>query len=98
MSNPIENLGDYNKVREALQASGGRLETLYNDIGDTAVSEATPKILLIGVVIGIAITAVSYLGYKGYCFWKDRKQKIENEPALKKEFIEAVEAETGTES
>ena len=49
-------------------------------VGDTAVFKAVPKILLKGGVIGSAITAIvvglSYLGYKGYHFLKDRKQKL----------------------
>ena len=102
MGNPIKNLGDYNIVREALQAVGGSKEILFKNIGDTAVIKATPKILLKGVVIGSAITVgvigFSYLGYKGYRLLKVRKQKIENEPALKKELFEVIEAETSSES
>jgi hypothetical protein len=49
-------------------------------VGDTAFFKAAPKILLKGGVIGSAITAsfvgLSYLGYKGYHFLKDRKQKL----------------------
>lgn len=97
MGNPIQNLGDYNIVREALQAAGGNKEILYKSIGDTAVAKAAPKIFLKGGFTGSVITALlfggSYLGYKGYFFLKDRKQKIENEPALKQEFIETFEAE-----
>ena len=97
MRNPIQNLGDYNIVREALQAVGGSKDILYRKIGDTAVSKAAPKIFRSGALIGSAITVgligTVSLGHKGYCLLKDRKQKIENEPALKKEFDEAIEAE-----
>ena len=93
MRNPIENLGDYNKAREALQAAGGSLGTLYKSVGDTAVSKAAPKLLFKGGVIGASLLGIAYVGYKGICFMKDRKQKIENEPVLKKEFVEAIEAE-----
>lgn len=97
MGNPIQNLGDYNIVREALQAVGGNKEILYKSIGDTAVAKAAPKIFRKGTFIGSAITAgligFSYLGYKGYSFLKDRKQKIENEPALKQEFNAIFETE-----
>ena len=93
--NPIENLGDYNVVREALQAAGGSKATLYKRIGDTAVSKATPKLLLIGGAIGFGIY---HFGKKGIGFIKGRKQKIENEPALKKEFAEAIEVETSIKS
>jgi hypothetical protein len=94
MRNPIENLGDYNKAREALQEVGGSLEILYKNIGDTAVSKAAPKLLFKGGVIGASLLGIVFAGYKGICFIKDRKQKIENEPALKKEFFEAIEAES----
>lgn len=93
MRNLIEILGDYNKVREDLQASGGNLDTLYKSVGDTAVSKATPELLLNGGVIGVSLLGIVYFGYKGICFMKDRKQKIENEPGLKKEFVETIEAE-----
>ena len=96
MGNPIKNLGDYNKAREDLQSVGGCLDSLYKDIGDTAVAKAAPKLLLEGALIGASILAgilgVAYGGYKGYCFLKDRMQKIKNEPALKKVFIETIEA------
>ena len=36
----IENLGDYNKARLALQEVGGNLDTLYKQVGDTAVAKA----------------------------------------------------------
>lgn len=91
MRSRIENLGDYNKAREAVQATGGSLEALYKRVGDTAVSKATPKILFKGGVIGAAVLSVVYSGYKGVCFLMHRKQKIENEPTLKKEFIEAIQ-------
>lgn len=100
MGNPIQNLGDYNIVREALQAVGGNKEILYKSIGDTAVAKAAPKIFRKGTLIGSAITAgligASFLGYKGYAFLRDRRQKIENEPALKKEFAEAIETEASS--
>lgn len=92
MRNPIENLGDYNKAREDLQAAGGSLETLYKSVGDTAVSKATPRLLLKGGVIGASLVGISFVGYKGICFMRDRKQRIENEPILKKEFVETIKA------
>lgn len=92
MRNLIENLGDYNKAREDLQAAGGSLETLYKSVGDTAVSKAAPKLMFKGGVIGVSLVCISFVGYKGICFMKDRKQRIENEPVLKKEFIETIKA------
>lgn len=93
MGNPIKNLGDYNKAREALQAAGGSLETLYKSVGDTAVSKAAPKLLFKGGLIGVGLSGGVYFAYKGICFMKDRKQKLENEPVLKKEFMDTIEAE-----
>ncbi|WP_133016728.1 hypothetical protein [Clostridium cuniculi] len=93
MRNPIENLGDYNRAREALQKAGGSLETLYKNVGDAAVSKATPKLLFKGGVMGASIVGIAYVGYKGICFMKDRKQKIENELILKKEFLNTIEIE-----
>lgn len=98
MGNPIENLGDYNRAREDLQAVGGSLERLYKKVGDTAVSKATPKLLLKGGVMGVGgvglVSTMLFIGYKGVQFMKERKQKIENEPTLKKEFIETLEIAT----
>jgi len=102
MKNPIENLGDYNIAREAVKAFGGSWDTVYKNIGDTAVAKATPRIFRKGGIVGSLVTAgvigASYLGYKGYCFMKDRKQKIENEPNLKKEFNEALKSESPMEN
>lgn len=94
MRNPINNLGDYNIARNHLKAAGGRWENLYNSIGDTAVAKATPKLLFKGILIGAGVVSIACAGYNGYCFFKDRKKKMENEPALKKEFVEAIEAES----
>ncbi len=86
--NPIENLGDYNKVREDLQAAGGNLFALYKSIGDTAVIKAAPKLLLEGIAIGV-VGLASFNKCVG--LMKTRKQKIEKEPELKKKFAKALE-------
>jgi hypothetical protein len=97
MSNPIKNLGDYNKIREDLQAVGGNIEVLYKNAGDTAVAKAAPKLLAKGGIVGasliLGVIGTAYGGNKLFRLLKDRKAKLENEPTLKKEFIEAVEAE-----
>ncbi|WP_411338054.1 hypothetical protein [Enterocloster lavalensis] len=85
--NPIENLGDYNKVREDLQAVGGNLAALYKSIGDTAVFKAAPKLLLGGIAIG-AVGVISF--NKCVDFVKTRRHKIEKEPELKKEFVKEL--------
>ena len=98
MGNPLANLGDYGIVTEAMKAAGGTLEALYKSVGDTAVSKAAPKIFrkggLVGSLVTLGVIGTSYLGYRGYSFMKERKKLIENEPNLKKEFIEILEAES----
>ncbi|PKM67570.1 MAG: hypothetical protein CVU95_07625 [Firmicutes bacterium HGW-Firmicutes-2] len=98
MRNPIDNLGDYTKVRIALQAAGGNKEILYKQIGDTAIAKAAPKLLAKGGVMGagalLGVFGTAYGGYMLYRFIKDRREKIENEPALKKEVFDAIEAES----
>lgn len=84
MGNPIENLGDYNRARIDLQAKNGDLDALYKDVGDTAVAKAAPGLILFGVTVGIGLWN---LGKKGIRFMRDRKQKLRNESALKKEFV-----------
>lgn len=94
MGNPIENLGDYNRARIDLQAKNGDLDALYKDVGDTAVAKAAPGLILKGSIIGSAVTilvgGIAFLGYKGIHFIRDRKQKLRNEPALKKKFVETM--------
>jgi hypothetical protein len=92
MGNPINNLGDYNKVRIDLQNAGGSMEKLYKNISDTAVAEAAPGLLLTGGAIVAGVIGIVMLGKKGIVFMKDRIEKIKNVPALKKEFVEMVES------
>lgn len=87
MSNPLENLGDYNRVRIDLQAKDGNLEALYEDVGNTAVAKATPGLMLQGGIIGAAITVLLYEGFR---FMKERKEKLKKESVLKKKFIESI--------
>lgn len=93
MGSRIENLGDYNKAREAVQAAGGSLSEVYKRVGETAVAKASPKYILIGIAIGVTVSGAAIACYKGVKYLIHRKQKMENEPALKKEFIEAVQNE-----
>lgn len=73
MSNRIENLGDYNKVRIDLQNAGENLDILYGKIGATAVAKAAPALLAAGA-------GIFYLGQKGIQLFKKRKEMIKNEP------------------
>lgn len=91
MGNPIENLGDYNRARIDLQAKNGDLDALYKDVGDTAVAKAAPGLILLGATVGIGLWN---MGKKGIRFIKERKNKIKNEPALKKRFKEEVMIES----
>lgn len=89
MNNPLDNLGDYNKVRIDLQKAGGNMDKLYKEVGDTAVAKAAPTLLLAGAGLALGIV---YLGKKGIGFIKDRRSKIKNEASLKETFYQEVEA------
>lgn len=93
----IENLGDYNDVRILLQKHGGNKEKLFKAIGDAAVAKESPKLLAKGGIIGggivLAIGGTIWAGKKGLAYLKDRKAKIESEPALKEEFDKMIDAE-----
>jgi len=97
MEDRINNLGDYNRMREDLQLAGGSIKKLYEQIGETAVAKASPKIFNKGVFAGCLITvgviAIVYFAYEEYCILKDRKHKTENEPFLESAFLESLEAE-----
>lgn len=88
MGNPIENLGDYNRVRIDLQEKNGDLDALYKDVRDTAVVKAAPGLMLKGAIISSIIRILLDGVYKGFHFMKKRKEKLKNEPALKKKFVE----------
>lgn len=88
----IENLGDYNDVRIALQNADGSKKKLYKMIGDVAVAKAAPKYMAIGSAV-VAVVGGVWAGKKGIDFLKDRKKKIENEPMLKEEFNEMLDDE-----
>lgn len=93
----IENLGDYNDVRIMLQKFGGDKEKLFKAIGDAAVAKESPKLLTKGGIIGGTIVLAGggliWAGKKGLAYLKDRKAKIESEPALKEEFDKMIDAE-----
>lgn len=100
MGSRIENLGDYNKVRLDLQAKGGNLNALYDEIRKTAVSEATPKLMLRGGAIVSLIYGTIFLipkVPKAIRFMKERKEMIKNEPTLKKQFVETLQTNSATQ-
>ncbi len=84
MSNRIENLGDYNKVRIALQEAGGSRDKLYDKIGTTAVMKAAPVLMLAGA-------GILYAGQKCFHFFKKRKEMIKGEPELKKQTVKSID-------
>lgn len=92
MKNPIENLGDYASINDDLKLFDGSKEKLYQSIADTAVSKAAPKLLIEGGLIGAALFGLSYVGYRGVCFMKERRKKIESEPQLKKQFYDYADS------
>ena len=83
MAYPLDNLGDYNVVRNALKEANGIAEILFQNIGATAVAKERPKIFkdgcLTGIGIGVGICSIIYGGYN-YC-----KNKMNEKKALKKE-------------
>ena len=100
MGSRIENLGDYNRVRLDLQAKGGDLNALYDEIRKTAVSEATPKLMLRGGAIASLICGTLFLipkVPKAIRFMKERKEMIKNEPALRKQFVETMQTDSATQ-
>lgn len=88
MGNPLVNLGDYNIARDALKAAGGSWDKLYKSIGKTAVFKTAPFLLLAG---GIIWKGSEWTIKKAQGFIKERRRLIENEPALKEEFVNAFE-------
>ena len=93
MGNSLANLGDYNIARDLVKEAGGRWDIVYNNIGKTFVAKAAPKIFLKGGFVGAGVIGLAWVGREASRFWKERKKLIENEPALKKEFIEILESE-----
>lgn len=95
--NPINNLGDYNKVRIDLQNAGGNRDVLYKKIGETFVAREAPKLITIGAVGATVVltgcAGLVLLGTKISSSLKSRKDKLKNEPELKKEFEKALENE-----
>ena len=89
--NPLENLGDYNIVRNDLFNCGGDVDKLYKDIGDTAVAEKTPALLAKGGVIGGVIVLIIGFGtqaiIKGIRFMKGRKKLIAEKPQLEQQLV-----------
>ena len=87
--NPLENLGDYNIVRNDLFNCGGDAAKLYKGIADTAIAEKTPALLTKGGIIGGVTVLVIGFGtqaiIKGVKFWKERKKILAEKPELEEQ-------------
>ena len=97
MANRLDNLGDYNIVRDDLYAHDGNAESLYKDIGDTAVAEARPEIMkdgiTIGFIIGFAIPLAVGVVRKGIAYFNQRKKDkklIDSKEELKQRYDQVV--------
>ena len=99
MAWPLDNLGDYNDVRIDLQRFNGCKDALYKAIGDNAVNQATPGLLIKGGLGGAAVMAgLGFVAYIGNKLYKNRKNAINEEPIIKTAFDEMVEATVSSES
>lgn len=95
MAYPLDNLGDYNVVRNALKETNGNAEILFQNIGSTAVAKERPQIFkdgcLTGIGIGVGICSIIYVGYS-YCKNKINEKKALNaEPKLREELTKTIE-------
>ena len=95
MAYPLDNLGDYNVVRDDLKAFGGNAKLLYEEIGKNAVEKEKPGILLEGGIGGGIVTAaiigIGVVCYHGYQTWKKSRLAKRNEPILQKDFERELE-------
>lgn len=96
---PLDNLGDYNIVRDDLHRFGGDAAKLYKNIGDTAIAEKAPALLAKGGLIGAGVTIVVGLGLyavvEGAKFLKQRKMLIENKPQLEQQLAKDLGSGAG---
>ena len=87
--NPLENLGDYNIVRNDLFNCGGDAAKLYQGIADTAVAEKTPALLTKGGIIGGVTVLVIGFGaqavIEGVKYLKKRKKMLAEKPQLEQQ-------------
>ncbi len=101
MAYPLDNLGDYNVVRNALKEANGNADILFQNIGTTAVAKEKPKIFkdgcLVGIGIGVGICSIMYGGYNYYKNKKHAKKALETEPKLKDELTKTIEISGKTE-
>ena len=91
----LDNLGDYNIVRNDLQKFGGDAAKLYKNIADTAVAEKTPALLIKGGLIGGGIILAADLSIravvKAVKYMKNRKKLLKEKPNLEQQLAEQME-------
>lgn len=88
--NRLDNLGDYNIVRDDLYEHGGDAAALYKDIADTAVAEQAPALIAFGALIAL----IADFGIRrGIAYWKNRKQLLEKKPILEQQLVEHIHNE-----
>ena len=91
----LDNLGDYNIVRDDLYKFGGDAAKLYKNIADTAVAEKTPALLIKGGLIGGAVILAVDFGtravIKGAKYMKNRKKLLAEKPNLERKLAEQME-------
>lgn len=93
MGYPIDNLRDYNIVRDDLKAVGGSVEKLYEKVGDIAVAKKAPKYFMAGVIVAIGVGESIRYGLKAISYMKERKKLIEEEEMVKESFKKSVKQE-----
>lgn len=105
MANRLDNLGDYNVVRNDLQAHGGDVESLYKEIGDTAVAKERPAIKREGQLEGFGYAAIFFgglyvckKGYDRFKRWRNDRRLIKSEPELKEKFVEVAQKASESEN
>ena len=86
MSYPLDNLGDYNIIREDLKAVGGAVDILYKNIRNDAISKAKPGILIKAAPFFIAFGSLTTFGIMKIKEIHNNKKLAEiREPVLKEE-------------
>lgn len=92
--NPLENLGDYNIVRNDLFNCGGDAAKLYKGIADAAIAEKTPELLVKGGIIGGVTVLIIGFGtqavIEGVKYLKKRKKMLAERPHLEQQLAEQV--------
>lgn len=94
----LDNLGDYNIVRDDLHKFGGDAAKLYKSIADTAVAEKTPGLLIKGGLVGGAVILAVDFGtravIKGVKYMRNRKKLLDEKPNLEQQLAEQMKQDS----